>query len=244
MAENPIDLLFGGMEKLGPGSNEHTLNVLRLLPQKKFDLIVDAGCGTGRQTLALAKELQTQIHAVDSYQPFLTDLAQRAKTAALDQLIKTHCIDLKEIPDIFRDIDLLWSEGAAYNIRFSNALKTWVSAIKKNGFLVVSELSWLGKAIPNAVKEFFTSAYPDMQSIQQNLSIIENAGYKMLTTYTLPNDTWVEGYYDVLEPRAKSLIKNPDPAVRDFAQETLKEIEIFRVSEDSFGYVFYLLQRK
>jgi hypothetical protein len=49
---NPIELLFGGMAKLGPGGNEHTLHVLRLLPKQQFRIIVDAGCGTGRQTLA------------------------------------------------------------------------------------------------------------------------------------------------------------------------------------------------
>jgi methylase of polypeptide subunit release factors len=56
---NPIDLLFGGMEKLGPGGNVHTLNLLRLLPKRDLGVIVDAGCGTGRQTLALAKALGT-----------------------------------------------------------------------------------------------------------------------------------------------------------------------------------------
>ena len=54
-----IDLLFGGMEKLGPGGNAHTLHVLRLLPKQQFRVIVDAGCGTGRQTMVLAKALGT-----------------------------------------------------------------------------------------------------------------------------------------------------------------------------------------
>ena len=71
---NPIDLLFGGMEKLGPGSNFDTLKVLNMLPKEIHGVIVDAGCGTGRQTLALAKQLQTLVHAVDSYEPFLASL--------------------------------------------------------------------------------------------------------------------------------------------------------------------------
>ena len=45
------------------------------------------------------------------------------------------------------------------------------------------------------------------------------------------------------KPRAKALVAHPDPSVRDFAVETLKEIEIFERSEGSYGYVFYLLQR-
>ena len=32
-------------------------------------------------------------------------------------------------------------------------------------------------------------------------------------------------------------------SVRDFAIETLREIEVFKSSEDTYGYVFYVLQR-
>jgi trans-aconitate methyltransferase len=240
---NPIDLLFGGMEKLGPGGNVHTLNVLRLLPTQQFQVIVDAGCGTGRQTMVLAKELGRLIHALDSYELFLQDLTRRAKADGIEHLIQTHCLDMKDIPGVFQHIDLLWSEGAAYNIGFSNALTIWGTAINKGGFVVVSELSWLRDQVPGAVREFFLSGYPDMQSVQQNLAVAENTGYRVLTTYTLPKDAWVKGYYDLLEPRAKALIDHPDSSVRDFAVGTVKEIEIFQSSEDSYGYVFYVLQR-
>jgi trans-aconitate methyltransferase len=240
---NPIDLLFGGMEKLGPGGNAHTLHVLHLLPKQQFRVVVDAGCGTGRQTIVLAKEICTMVHAVDSYEPFLKDLVRRANEARIEHLVQTHCLDMKDIPGVFPRIDLLWSEGAAYNIGFSNALTTWASAITPRGCAVVSELSWLREQVPDAVREFFLSGYPDMQSIPQNMAIAEKAGYKVLATHTLPNEAWVEGYYDVLEPRAKALVEHPDSSVRDFAVETLKEIEIFNYSEGSYGYVFYVLQR-
>ena len=67
---NPIDLLFGNMEKLGPGSSSDTLKVLDMVPRPAHGVIVDAGCGAGRQTLALANHLQMLVHAVDSYESF------------------------------------------------------------------------------------------------------------------------------------------------------------------------------
>jgi ubiquinone/menaquinone biosynthesis C-methylase UbiE len=85
---DPIRLLFGGMEKLGPGDNAHTLHVLRLLPKRPFRAVVDAGCGTGRQTLALVKELGMLVHAVDSSQTFLNDLVQRAGEARVEHLVQ------------------------------------------------------------------------------------------------------------------------------------------------------------
>jgi SAM-dependent methyltransferase len=242
-APNPIDLLFADMDKLSPGDDSLTLYVLRSLPKHRFDVVVDAGCGTGRQTFVLTDELKGPIHAVDSYQPFLDRLRQRAKEKGFAQLVRTHCMDMKDIPSVFPGIDLLWAEGAAYNIGFANALVTWARAIQPNGFAVVSELCWLTEKIPDAVREFFRSGYPDMQSVPQTIELAEKAGYKIFNTYTLPKEAWVKDYYDILEPRAKSLINHSDGGVRDFAVETLKEIETFKISEDSYGYVFYLLQR-
>jgi hypothetical protein len=53
----------------------------------------------------------------------------------------------------------------------------------------------------------------------------------------------VEDYYDILEPRAKVLLDHADKSVRDFAAETIEEIRIFGCSEDSYGYVFYVMQK-
>jgi trans-aconitate methyltransferase len=239
---DPFDLLFAGLEKLGPGDNAHTRKVLKLLPQRKVNVVVDAGCGTGRQTLALASELRSLIHAVDSRASFLEQLAQRARAARLDGLVQTHRMDMKDIPTVFREIDLLWTEGAAYSIGFGKAFATWYSAIAPGGFAVASELTWLNEP-SDAVREFFHVGYPDMQTIADNIATIEQAGYKVLTTHTLPAKAWTEGYYEVLGPRAQQMLDHADAAVRELAADTLREIEIFQHSEGSYGYVFYVGQR-
>jgi hypothetical protein len=193
--------------------------------------------------MVLARELGTRIDAVDLYQPFLNRLERHAKEKHIDHLVRTHCMNVKEIANVFPTIDLLWAEGAAYNIGFANALATWAKAIKPNRFAVVSELCWLREEIPDAVREFFRSAYAEMQSVAQNIAIAEEAGYKIFNIYTLPQEAWMKDYYDVLEPRAESLVNHSDVAVRNFAVETLKEIETFRISDNSYGYVFFVLQR-
>ena len=69
------------------------------------------------------------------------------------------------------------------------------------------------------------------------------SGYKSLEASILPAEAWVDGYYEILEPRAKALLDHPNDSVREFASETLREIEVFGQSEGSYGYVFYVLQR-
>jgi SAM-dependent methyltransferase len=241
---DPVGLLFGGMEKLGPGGDAHTLHVLRLLPRRDFGLVVDAGCGTGRQTLALAGALRTRVHALDSYEPFLAELRRRAGEAGLDDLVQTHALDMRDIPEVFKDIELLWSEGAAYNIGFAGALATWAPALAPDGLLVVSELTWLKEQRPDEAVEYFRSVYPAMQTVEENVAAAEAAGYDVLAMYTLPGQAWIDGYYDVLGPRARILSGHADASVREFAADALREIEIFERSEGSYGYVFLALQQK
>ena len=170
-------------------------------------------------------------------------LRHRAKEKNLAQLVRTHWMDMKDIPRVFPTIDLLSAEGAAYNIGFANALASWARVIRQNGFAVISELCWLRDKIPDVVREFFRLGYPEMQSVEHNIATAEKAGYKIFNIYPLPKEAWVKDYYDTLEPRAKSLVRHSDIAVRDFAIETLKEIGTFKDAQDSYGYVFYVLQR-
>ena len=82
---------------------------------------------------------------------------------------------MADIPNTLQDIDLLWSEGAAYNIGFPHALKTCHSAVKSGGLAVVSELAWLRDNVPAEVREFFQAGYPDMRSADENRSVAEDA---------------------------------------------------------------------
>jgi len=240
---NPIDLLFAGLRKLGPGSDADTSQVLDMLPERVHGMIVDAGCGTGRSTLVLAKRLQTLVHAVDSYEPFLRELDEHAEQAGLAHLVRTHCMDMSDIPQRFEDIDLLWSEGAAYTIGFPHALQTWHSALKPRRFVVVSELCWLREDAPLEVRQFFRSGYPGMRTVQANQSAAREAGYEVLAQHTLPREAWIEGYYEILVPRAQALLDHADPCVQDFAAETLEEIRIFGRADDSYAYVFFVLRK-
>jgi hypothetical protein len=68
------------------------------------------------------------------------------------------------------------------------------------------------------------------------------SGYEVLTSAVLPPGARVDGYYDILGPRARALLGHPDQATRDFAAETVREIEIFDRSEGSNAFVFHVLQ--
>ena len=151
-------------------------------------------------------------------------------------------MDIATIPGQFDAIDLLWCEGAAYNIGFENAIKTWKPALMNEGLLVVSELCWLNESRPPLAARFFERAYPPMKSLDQNRQLIEQAEFQILETHILPDSAWIEGYYDVLGPRAERLSRHEDESVRAMANETSQEIEVFQTKEGSYGYVFFSLK--
>lgn len=240
---DPIDLLFGGMRQLGPGGDVYTLAVLRGLPERRYGAVVDAGSGTGRQTIALARGLGTVVHAVDSHGPFLDELRRRASEAGVGRLVETHLMDMADIPRAFGNIDLLWSEGAAYGIGFENALRTWAPAVGAGGFIVASELTLLDGDPPPRAAKFLARVYPAIQTVEKNVEAGQAAGLRAAATRTLPREAWTRGYYDALGPRAESLKNHPDASVREMAAETLEEIEVFESSGGSYGYVFYVFER-
>lgn len=231
------------MEKLGPGSNSDTLKVLAMIPKNAFPVIVDAGCGLGRQTMVLANQLQTMVHAVDASGAYLERLARYLQECCMEDLVQPHCMDMADIPSVFPEIDLLWSECSAYHIGFENALRTWLPAIKPGGYAVISELSWLHDQIPAEVRQYLQSGYPEMRSVDQNISLVKAAGYELLATHVLPRAAWIDGYYEKQVPLAQSLLNHAEQAVREFAFQTLEGIRIFDCSNDSYSYVFYVLRK-
>ncbi|MDD5467187.1 MAG: hypothetical protein PHS96_05235 [Anaerolineales bacterium] len=92
-------------------------------------------------------------------------------------------------------------------------------------------------------RDFFHSEYLAMQTHPHNLQAIEIAGFRVLSSLTLPRQSWVTGYYEILGPRARALLDHPAAEARQFAEATLQEIAVFERYSDSYGYVFYALQR-
>lgn len=233
---------FIDLERLGPGDIEQSK---RALEHIKFvndpPKIVDIGCGTGSQTIFLAKETNSQIIAVDFLQPFLDELERKAKLLDLD--IKTVCASMNDLPFPENSFDLIWSEGAVYNIGFNTGIQYWKKFLKHNGFLAVSEQSWFTENRPKEILDYWTNAYSEMDTIENNLGKLEKNGYKVLGHFSLPNNCW-DNYYGPMESKHKTFLEkwgNKKEAV-DFVKQQAEEIEMHKKYNQYCGYEFYIAQ--
>ncbi len=247
---NPMDVVFELFEELprqGPGSAEATRRALACVPDLPDDaVILDAGCGTGAQTLVLAQGTKGRVLAVDQHESFVAKLTQQAADAGLHERILPLRADMTRLPFPEGCFDLIWSEGAIYTIGLRTGLKGWRRLLKPRGSLVFSELSWLVDAPPAEAAAFWSTAYPAMQTVERNRAIALEEGYRVVTQFQLPDEGWWQSYYEPMLVRLPVLRERyaSDPVALQLLAEQEREIDIYRRYSQSFGYVFYVLQRQ
>jgi len=237
--------LHRGLERQGPGDTDFSRQLLQQLGPMPANLrIADLGCGSGAAALLLAEHYQCPVTAVDSCSVFIDELKLRARQAGLAYLITPIQADMAELGAELdwplACIDLLWSEGAAYNLGFERALSGWRPFLKDNGIAVVSEMSWFTDDPPQPAFDFWSAAYPTMGSESENSDRARRASYRVLDTRRLPSDVWWKNYYTPLRARIEQV--EMTPAMQVVVQETETEMELFEKFSDSYGYTFYILQ--
>lgn len=231
----------------GPGSDEATREAIRRLPPlPRSPRVLDLGCGPGRQSLVLAQELNAAVTAVDLHEPFLKQLEESAKQAGLGDRLTIRQADMGALQDSPGSFDLIWSEGAIYLLGFANGLRLWRPLLQDGGLLVVSECTWIEKNPPPEVWEYWQAGYPEMMTIEDNITTATEAGYEVFDTFILPQSHWWDEYLTPLSHRVQQLRAsgNITPALSQVLAETEREIDICDRYGEFFGYVFYLMQKQ
>ncbi|OCP24775.1 MULTISPECIES: hypothetical protein [unclassified Ensifer] len=72
---------------------------------------------------------------------------------------------MSDIPDVFSSIDLLWSEGAAYDIGFTDALSLRKAALRTGGFAVVGVVCGRGRNTTLSDRAVYTSDHDNFHTI-------------------------------------------------------------------------------
>lgn len=231
----------------GPGSDEDTRKALSLLdidPSRPLK-VADIGCGTGAQTLTLAGELKGEITAVDLFPDFLTMLEQRASRPELLAEITTVEASMDDLPFQDNEFDLIWSEGAVYNIGFEAGIKGWRRFLKPGGFIAVSEITWKTARRPREIEEHWQTEYPEIDTASGKIKILEEYGFSPVGFFFLPEESWIESYYAPMEARFTAFAaKHGDSeAVNQLIAQEQEEIRLYREYKEYFSYGFYIARK-
>lgn len=195
------DLHKAGLRQ-GPGSPDVTRRAMVLagLDGSRPLEIADIGCGTGAASLELARMLDARITAVDFLPSFLDVLRQRAQAQGLGRIITLEA-SMDALPFTDASFDVIWSEGAVYNMGFEAGIAAWKRFLKPGGKLVLSEITWTTAARPQTITDYWTAQYPEIDTASAKLAVLERHGYRPEGYFLLPFCCWQEHYYGPLRER-------------------------------------------
>lgn len=237
--------IFSDLPRQGPGNSTSTLKAAGLI--KNFtsnSKILDIGCGSGIQTIELIKHFGGIVCAIDNHQPYLDVLSAEALKLGFEEDMICLNADMLQPGFINEKFDLIWAEGSIYIAGFENGLASFKNLLKPNGYIAVTEVSWLKFNPPDDLREFWEQEYPAINDIQSNLKIIESLGYNLIDHFILPDSAWWDDYYTPLEQRLEMLRNKyqTDENAQEMIEYVQREIDVFRKYSEYYGYVFYVMQ--
>lgn len=241
-----VDLHIDG-ERQGPGSDEATRRAIALagLEEASGLAIADIGCGTGASTLILAHDLDAHVTAVDLLPRLLARLDDTARQRGLAERITTVAQSMDELTFAQESLDVIWSEGAIYNIGFENGIGAWRQYLKPGGVLAVSEITWLTHHRPAELEDHWTREYPEIGAASAKFAALERHGYCPVGYFALPPSCWLDHYYRPMQDRFAAFLDRHEhsPTAREMVEAERHEIDLYERFSDFVSYGFYIATR-
>ncbi len=234
---------FAGIERQGPGSPEVTIKALSFIDNlTKAAKIADIGCGSGGQTMTLAKNAPGHITGIDLFAEFIDIFNVNSRNLNLQERVKGITGSMDNLPFHDEELDLIWSEGAIYNIGFERGLNEWRRFVKKGGYIAVSEASWFTEERPEEIDKYWNDAYPQIDTVANKVAQMQKAGYVPTATFILPETCWTDHFYTPqIAAQEKFLKKHAgNKAAEDLIQEQRREAHLYSSYKDYYGYAFYI----
>jgi SAM-dependent methyltransferase len=239
--------LHKNSSRQGPGGAAETEKALDLSTADRSAplKIADIGCGTGASTLLLARLMKARITAVDFIQEFLEVLEDRAESMGLSEKITTLACSMDNLPFKDAEYDVIWSEGAIYNIGFERGIKEWNRYLKADGLLVVSEITWITGSRPTELQNYWDGEYPEIDVASSKIHALENSGYSPVGYFILPEQCWLDNYYQPMQDRFKDFLNRNDNSEEacKIVEWEKREIAMYEKYKTHYSYGVYVARK-
>jgi ubiquinone/menaquinone biosynthesis C-methylase UbiE len=211
-------------DKYRANLNKYTRQAFRLLPPLEKPRLLDIGCGTGVDTLELARISSAEIVALDSDSEALDRLADKAAVAGVSDRISICRCSMTEMDFSPESFDIIWAEGSIAFVGFANGIRNWRMLLKPHGYLGVHD---------------------EVDDLDDKLELVTECGYRLLGHFELASDVWWKEYLAPMARRIAELkdldgLNNSQVAA---IQRAEREIDEYRKTPSRFRSVFLVMQR-
>ena len=238
--------VYENLPRQGPGNRAcaaRALGLCRDLPHSAS--ILDLGCGVGGQTLQFAELASGTIVAIDSHAPSIKRLKAAIAERGLSQRVCAIVGDMACPKQPLGSFDLIWSEGALYNIGLRNALRVCHGLLRPGGYLAFTDAVWRKENPPPEVKAGFDLEYPTMGWLDDDVTAIRYCGFELVGHFSLPDEAWWDDFYTPMETRIAELRGNyaNDVEASAILDQLAKEPEVHRRHFGFYAYEFFVARR-
>jgi len=234
---------YSSVERQGPGSPELTIKALSFIGDlSEESQIADIGCGSGGQTMVLAMNTPGRIRGIDLFPVFIGLFNSNACKLGLQDRVRGIVGSMDNLTFENEELDLIWSEGAIYNIGFERGLRKWRRFLKPGGYIAVSEASWFTDERPEEIEDFWMDAYPGIDTIPNKVRQMQEAGYIPVASFIIPESCWTENFYAPQVEAQEIFLKKHagNKAAEGFIANQRHETQLYYKYKEFYGYVFYI----
>ena len=160
----------------------------------------------------------------------------------LDDRIRPVATDFANIDEPAASFDLVWSEGALYNVGMTDGLKICRNLLRPGGHLVFTDAVWQTDAPPPEVKELFDAEYPTMGRATDVADSIARAGFTLIDHFTLPDEAWWDDFYTPMLRRIDELRSRHQGDAEALAtlDELAAEPTMHEANSKHYAYEFFV----
>ena len=239
--------VFESLPRQGPGSRACAAKALALcLDLPPVPAVLDLGCGVGGQTIHLAELTSGSIVALDSHAPSIERLRATVAARGLAERIRPVVGDMASPGLPAASFDLVWSEGALYNIGIENALRICHGLLRPGGYLAFTDAVWRKENPPPEVKASFEDDYPTMGRVPDVLAAIARRGFSLIDHFSLPDAAWWDDFYTPMQQHIEDLRSRyaGDGEALAVLDQLAQEPAMHRRHSDYYAYEFFVVRRK
>ncbi len=142
-------------------------------------------------------------------------------------------------------LDVIWSEGAIYNIGFEDGVRTWRRFLRVGGLLAVSEITWLTDPRPAELEDHWTWEYPEVATASTKLGVLEAPATPRSATFLFPSRagwTTTTGRCRAASGRSSTATDTRLPS-NEMVEAEQREIDLYDRYSAHVSYGFYIANR-
>ena len=173
-------------------------------------------------------------------------LNREAQRLGVANRLEARVADMRGLDFADDSFDLIWCEGAIYNVGVEAGLRDWRRLLRPNRYVALTEVCWRKPDPPAECVAFWKREYPAIRDTAALLEAVDACGYRTVGHFPLPASAWWDDYYRPLQDNLTAFRKRhlDAPVAQELADQCQKGMDVWHACSEFYGYEFLVLRAR